>query len=35
MAMNMYKLGSHPLDIPCKVRSVDPDDRTGNMILQQ
>jgi hypothetical protein len=32
MAVNVYKLGSHPLDIPCKVGSVGCDDRTGKKL---
>jgi len=31
--MNVYKLGSHPLDIPCKVGSVGSDGRTGKKRL--
>jgi hypothetical protein len=33
MAMNVYKLGSHPLDISCKVSIVGSDDRTGKKRL--
>ena len=33
MAMNVYKLSSHPLDIACKVSSAGSDDRTGKKRL--